>query len=106
MWGTSGRRRSAGSEPVFIVGAQARVAGKNLGHEAAFVVLVIDELVDVFEDFGFDFVLDLVGELHAVGAEELDAIVLPGIVGGGDDDSGGEAVGVGEVGDAGGGEHS
>ena len=69
-------------------------------------MLVIDELVDVLEDFGFDLVLDFIGELHAVGSEELDAIVLPGIVGGGDDDAGGKAVGAGEIGDAGGGEHS
>ncbi len=58
-------------------------------------MLVIDELVDVLEDFGFDLVLDLIGELHAVRSEELDAIVLPGIVRGGDDDAGGKAVGVG-----------
>ena len=36
-------------------------------------------------------------------AEELDAVVLPGIVGGGDDDAGLEAVGAGEEGDGRGG---
>ncbi len=59
------------------------------------------------EDAG-DFVLDgefgCVGELVAVGAEDLDAVVLPGIVAGGDDDAGGEAVLAGEEGDGGGGE--
>ena len=40
--------------------------------------------------------LDRIGELEAVGAEELDAVVLPGIVRGGDDDSGVEAMGAGE----------
>ncbi len=69
-------------------------------------MLVGGEQVDVLEDFGFDLLLDLVGELHAVGAEELDAVVLPGIVRGGDDDAGGKAVGAGEIGDAGGGEHA
>ena len=53
------------------------------------------------EDFGFDGELGGVGELVAVGAEELDAVVLPGIVRGGDDDAGGEAVGAGEEGDGG-----
>ena len=95
-----------GGEPGFVVGAQLRIAGEDLGREAGFVVLVGGEQVDVLEDFGFDLLLDLIGEFHAVGAEELDAVVLPGIVGGGDDDAGGEAVGAGEVGDAGGGEHA
>ena len=53
------------------------------------------------EDFGFDGEFGGVGELVAVGAEELDAIVLPGIVRGGDDDAGGELVRAGEVGDGG-----
>ncbi len=96
----------ASGKPVFVVGAQGGIAGENAGHEAAFVVFVIDELVDVLEDFGFDFVFDLIGEFHAVAAEELDAVILPGIVGGRDDDSGGKAVGAGEIGYAGSGEHS
>ena len=69
-------------------------------------MLVSGQQVDVLEDFGLDFVLDFIGELHAIVAEELDAIILPGIVRGGDDDAGGKAVGAGEVGDAGSGEHS
>ncbi len=59
------------------------------------------------EDAG-DFVLDaefgFVGELVAVVAEDLDAVVLPGIVAGGDDDASGEAVLAGEEGDGGGGD--
>ena len=50
------------------------------------------DLGGVMEDFVFDGELDGVGELEAVGAEELDAVVLPGIVRGGDDDAGVEAV--------------
>ena len=50
---------------------------------------------------GFDLEFGCVGELVAVGAEELDAVVLPWVVGGGDDDTGGEAVGLGEEGDGG-----
>ena len=56
------------------------------------------------EDFGFDGEFGGVGELVAVGAEELDAVVCPGIVRGGDDDAGGEAVGAGEEGDGGSGD--
>jgi hypothetical protein len=47
----------------------------------------------VVEDLVFHGQLDRVGELEAVGAEELDAVVAPGIVRGGDDDAGVEAVG-------------
>ena len=53
------------------------------------------------EDFGFDGELGGVGELVAVWAKELDAVVLPGIVRGGDDDAGGEVVRAGEAGDGG-----
>ncbi len=52
----------------------------------------------------FDGEFGFVGELVAVVAEDLDAVVLPGIVGGGDDDAGGEAVLAGEEGDGGGGD--
>jgi len=94
----------AGGEPGFVVGTQGGIAGKNVGHQAAGGGLVGGELVNVLEDLGLDPMLDLVGELHAVAAEELDAVVLPGIVRGGNDDAGGESVGAGEVGDAGSGE--
>ena len=57
--------------------------------------------VEVAEDFVFDGEFGGVGEFVAVGAEELDAVVLPGIVRGGDDDAGGEAVRAGEVSDGG-----
>ncbi len=60
--------------------------------------------IEAGEDFGFDGELGGVGELVAVGAEELDAVVSPGIVRGGDDDAGGEAVRAREVGDRGGGD--
>ena len=56
------------------------------------------------EDLVFDGDLGGVGELVAVGAEELDAVVLPGIVRGRDDDAGGEFVRAGEEGDGGGGD--
>ena len=59
------------------------------------------------EDAGY-FALDaefgFVGKLVAVVAEDLDAVVLPGIVRGGDDDAGGEAMLAGEEGDGGGGD--
>ena len=56
------------------------------------------------EDEVLDAVLDVVGELVAIGAEELDAVVIVRIVGGGDDDAGVGAEGAGDVGDAGAGE--
>ncbi len=58
----------------------------------------------MLEDFVFDGELGGVGEFVAVGAEDLDAVVLPGIVRGGDDDAGREAVGAGEMRDGGGGD--
>ena len=50
-------------------------------------------------DFLFDGEFDFVGELVAVAAEDLDAVVAPGIVRGGDDDAGAEAVLAGQEGD-------
>ena len=57
-------------------------------------------LLDVGEDVRLDRVLQFVGELVAVGPEDLDAIVLPGIVRGGNHDAGREFIGAGEIGDA------
>jgi hypothetical protein len=45
--------------------------------------------------------LDLIRQLVAVGGEELDAVVVVGVVRGGDDDAGGGAEGAGQIGDAG-----
>ena len=49
-------------------------------------------LSGVVEDFFFHRKLDRVGQLESVSAEELDAVVVPWIVGSGDDDAGVEAV--------------
>ena len=57
----------------------------------------------VVEDFVFHGQLDRVGQLEAVGAEELDAVVAPGIVGGGDDNARLKPMGAGEEGDGRGG---
>ena len=56
------------------------------------------ELVDRAEQ-GLDLVLDGVGELVAAAGEELDAIVLKGVVGGGDDHTQVHVLGRGQVGD-------
>ena len=45
------------------------------------------QLFQVREDVGFDLVFQLVGQLVAIGAKDLDAIVLPGIMRSGDDDA-------------------
>ena len=58
------------------------------------------------EDFGFDGQLGRIGQFVSVGAEELDAVVLPGIVRGGDDDAGGKFVRACKEGDSGSGNDS
>ena len=50
------------------------------------------DLRGVVQDLVFHGQFDRVGQLESVAAEELDAVVLPGIVRGGDDDAGVEAV--------------
>src|SRR5580692_2498533 len=52
------------------------------------------------EDFSFNSQFGGIGELESVGTEELDAIVLPGIVGGRDDNSGSEAARAGQEGNS------
>jgi hypothetical protein len=61
------------------------------------------DLGGVAEDFVFHGQLDGIGKLESVCAEELDAVVAPGIVGGGDDDTGVKSMSAGEEGDGGGG---
>ena len=51
------------------------------------------------EDLIFHGHLDRIGQLEAVAAEELDAVVAPGIVGGGDDHAGLKSMCPGEEGD-------
>jgi hypothetical protein len=58
------------------------------------------------EDFGLDGDFGGVRELEAVGTEKLDAVVLPGIVRGGDDNACGKVVRAGEEGDGGSGDDS
>ncbi len=53
------------------------------------------------EDLLLDFVLDDVGQLHAIAAKELDAVIHPGIVRRGDDDSRRELPRTRQVGHAG-----
>ncbi len=88
-----------GDEELDVVGLECRIVDD--GREGGGVGRV--DLGGVLEDFVFHGQLDRVGELEAVAAEELDAVVLPWIVGGGDDDAGLETVGMGEEGDGWGG---
>ena len=53
----------------------------------------------VMQDLVLHGQLDRVGELEAVGAEELDAVVAPGIVRGGDDHAGLKSMSAGKKGD-------
>ena len=56
------------------------------------------------EDQRFDFGFDGIGEFHAVGGDELHAVVVIRIVRGGDDDAGAEFFAADEPGDAGSGD--
>ncbi len=58
------------------------------------------KLLQVGKDVGLDSVLQFVGELVSVGAEDLNAVIAPGIVRGRDDNSGGHAVGTRQISDA------
>ncbi len=58
------------------------------------------------EDFLFDEVFFGIGQLEAVVAEDLQAVVLVGIVRSRDHDAGDERTGAREVGHAGGGDHA
>jgi len=53
------------------------------------------------EDFGFDLLLGIVREFHAGAGEEFDAVVVIGIVRGGNHDARGEAVLAHQAGNAG-----
>src|SRR5262249_50108590 len=57
-------------------------------------------------NLSFDFKLGLIGKLITIAAEDLDTVVLPGIVRGGDDHAGGKAPRVRQVGNAGRGDDS
>ena len=60
----------------------------------------------VVEDVGFDLVLDLIGQFVAVALEDLDAVELHRVVGGGDHDAGVGMVFADQVGHAGGGDNA
>ena len=87
-------------EELDVVGSIGRVVfdGRQVGGIGSV------DLGGVEKDLVLHGELEGVGELKTVSAEELDAVVLPGIVGGGDDDAGMEAVLAGEESDGGGGE--
>ena len=87
-----------GEQRADVVGAVALVDG---GHVEGGEGELVGRGFEVGEDAFFNGELGRVGELVAVGAEELDAVILPGIVRGGDNDAGRKAVGGGEVGDGG-----
>ena len=89
---------NGGQEEAGVFGAVGFVDGRGLERGKGWGVSVESELP---KDFRLNGELGGVGKLVAVRAEELDAVVLPGIVRGGDDHAGGEPVDVSEVGDGG-----
>ena len=84
-------------QPLRILLPQLLLARQHVGSRCRSVGSSLRQLLEVGKDVGLDFVFQLVGELVAVGAEDLDAVVLPGIVRGRDDDPGGETIGAREV---------
>ena len=67
------------------------VQGGLLGHIAHLADLrsgLAGHVVVGEEDDVLDLLLQLVGELEALAVEDLDAVVLKGVVAGGDDDAG------------------
>ena len=60
-----------------------------------------ETVIQIAVNEGFDFVLGLVGELEAIGIEQLDAIILIGVVGGGNHDAEIGAHGARQHGDGG-----
>ncbi len=94
-----GETGDGGEEELDVLGAIGIVddGGHGLGREG------VGE-GELAEDLVLDGEFGGVGELIAVGAEELDAIVLPGIVRRRDDDAGGEFMRAGEEGDGRGGD--
>ena len=63
-----------------------------------------DRILEERENFLFDGEFAGVSELESVAGKNFDAVVGPGIVRGGDDDSGGHSAGTRQVGDAGSGD--
>ena len=86
-------------QPVGILLAKRGVPGQHL-EALAGMFGAGGQLLEVGEDVGLDRVLQLVGELVAVGAEDLDAVVPPGIVRGRNHDARRHAVGAREIRDA------
>ena len=81
-------------------------AGQHLRLAVLDRLVLRRQLLHMGKDLAFDLVLNLVRELISVGAKNLDAIVLPGIVRSGDHDAGVEVVHPREIGNARSGDHA
>jgi hypothetical protein len=84
-----------GQQEARVLGAVSLVDGR--GGVVRCLLSVVRCVGELGEDLPLDRQLGCVGQLVAIGAEELDAVVLPGIVRGRDDHARGEAMRVGEV---------
>ena len=89
-------------QPFGVLRAQRSFAGQHIVAGVVGLRRACRQLLDVGEDVGLDGVFQFVGEFVAVSAEDLDAVIVPGIVRGGDDDAGRIAGGPHQVGNAGG----
>ncbi len=93
-------------QPLGILRTQLGLTGQHAISGSVCLRSACRELLDVGKDVGFDGMLELVGQLVTVGAENLDAIVVPGIVRGGNHDARSESVLARQVGDARRGDHT
>ena len=85
--------RDGTRQPVQVVVAQPGIAGKRR------FCLAVLTLCGIFsqqcKDFFFDFQFNFVRQLVAIGAKDLDAVVAPGIVRGGNHHARGKTMSVG-----------
>src|SRR5271166_3621815 len=67
-------------QPVGILLPELLFARQHAGCGNRRVGSSFGELLEMSKDVGLDFMLELVGKLVTVGAEDFNAVVLPGIV--------------------------
>ncbi len=79
-------------QPLRILFPQLSVARQHVCRRSHSVRCAFRQLLEMGKDVGFNLVFEFVGQLVTVGAKDLDAVVLPGIVRRGNDNAGGEVI--------------
>ncbi len=93
-------------QPLGILLSQLLLTRQHVGIRHHRIRTSLGQLLQVGENVGFNLMLQLVGEFVTVGAEDLDAVVLPGIVRGRNDNARREPVGARQVRNPGRGNHA